>query len=58
MKTSMLGHKQSNTLIKVGKKNEDMGTPIDKERKQRLVGKMTYLSHTERNIIFVVSVIS
>ena len=34
------------------------GSPIDKGRYQRLVGKLIYLSHTRPDISFVVSVVS
>ena len=36
----------------------DVGTPMDRERYQRLVGKLIYLPHTRPDIAFVVSVVS
>jgi hypothetical protein len=37
---------------------KDMGTPVDRESYQRLVGKLIYLSHTRPDIAFAVSVVS
>jgi hypothetical protein len=34
------------------------GSPVDRERYQRLVGKLIYLSHTRPDIAFAVSVVS
>ena len=53
-----LGCKPSNTPIEVGKKIEDVGKPVDREKYQRLVGKLIYLSHTKPDIAFGVSVAS
>jgi len=54
----MLGCKPSDTPIEVGKKIEDAGKMVDKDRYQRLVGKLIYLSHTRSDIAFAVSVVS
>lgn len=54
----MLGSKLSDTLIKTGKKMKSNEKPFEKERDQRLVGKLIYLSHTRLDIIFVVNVVS
>ena len=56
--TGMLGCKPSDTLIEVGKKTGDAGDAVDKDRYQRLVGKLIYLSHTRPDIAFAVSVVS
>ena len=56
--TGMLGCKPSNTPIKVRKRTESDGKPVDKERYQRLVGRLIYLSHTRPDIAFIVSVVS
>lgn len=34
------------------------GVPIDKERYQWLVGRLIYLSHTQPDIVYVVSIVS
>ena len=54
----MLGCKPSETPIISGSRIEEIGEPIDKERYQRLVGKLIYLSHTRPDIAFAVSVVS
>ena len=54
----MLGCKPSETPIEAGKKIGDAGKPVDKDRYQRLVGKLIYLSHTRPDIAFAVSVVS
>lgn len=58
--TGMLGYKPVGTPmvpnIKIGLKRDCL--PVDKERYQRLVGKLIYLAHIRPNIGFVVSVIS
>ena len=41
-----------------GKRKLFDGDPVDKERYQRLVGKLIYLSHTQLDIAFAVSVVS
>lgn len=45
-KIGMLGYRPSDTPIKAGKGPTDVGKPVDKERYQRLVGRLIYLSHT------------
>ena len=54
----MLGWKPSDTPIKARKRTESDGKPVDRERYQRLVGRLIYLSHTKPNIAFIVSVVS
>ena len=54
----MLGCKPSDTPIKVGKMTEDIRKPVDKNRYQRLVEKLIYLSHTRQDIAFAVIVVS
>ena len=49
---------QATHLLKLEKKIEDVGKPVDKEKYQRLVGKLIYLSHTRPDIAFAVSVAS
>lgn len=49
---------QTNDIpIETRKKNEDMGKLVDTNRYQRLVGKLIYLSHTELDIAFAVSLV-
>ncbi|XP_022874317.1 uncharacterized protein LOC111393157 [Olea europaea var. sylvestris] len=57
-KTCMLGCKPSDTPIDAGRKPENIGKSVEKERYRRLVGKLIYLSHTRPNIAFSVSVVS
>ena len=38
--------------------SKDVGTPVDKECYQRLVGRLIYISHTRPDIAFAVSVVS
>lgn len=54
----MLGCKPSDTPIETGKREADAGRLVDKERYQRLVGRLIYLSHTRPDIAFAVSVVS
>lgn len=56
--TKMLGCKPSNTLIEAGNKSKVLREPVDRNRYQRLVGKLIYLSHTRPNIVFGVTVVS
>ena len=56
--TSMLGWKPSDTPIKARKSTESDGKPVDRERYQRLVGRLIYLSHTRPDIAFAISVVS
>lgn len=56
--TNMLGSKPSDTPIKVKKKTKINNRPNDKDRYQRLDGKLSYLSHTRSYIAFVVIVVS
>ena len=56
--TSMLGCKPSDTPIRARKRTESDGKPVDRERYQRLVGRLIYLSHTRPDIAFAVSVVS
>ena len=56
--TCMLGCKPRNIPIKARKGTESDGKPVDRERYQRLVGKLIYLSRTRPNIAFAVSVVS
>ena len=54
----MLRCKPSDTPIEAGKKTRDAGDAVDKDRYQRLVGKLIYLSHTRPDIAFAVSIVS
>ena len=56
--TGMLGCKPSDTPIEVGKRTENSGKLVDKERYQRLVGKLIYLSYTRPYNAFAVSLVS
>lgn len=53
----MLGCKPSDIPMDA-RKVEDDGKLVDKERYQRMVGKLIYLSHTRPDIAFAVSVVS
>ncbi|RVW59741.1 Retrovirus-related Pol polyprotein from transposon RE1 [Vitis vinifera] len=48
----------SDTPIKARKSTESDGKPVDRERYQRLVGRLIYLSHTRPDIAFAISVVS
>ena len=55
----MLGCRPAATLIEQNHcLSKDVGTSVDKERYQRLVGRLIYLSHTRPDIAFAVSVVS
>ena len=54
----MLGCKPSDTPIKARNGMESDGKPVDREKYQRLVGRLIYLSHTRPDIAFAVSVVS
>ena len=54
--TGMLGCKPSTTPIDVRK--DEVGLLVDKNRYQRMVGKLIYLSHTRPDIAFAVSTVS
>ena len=56
--TDMLGCKPSDTPIKAKKRTKSDGKLVDKERYQRLVGRLIYLSHTRPDIAFIVSMVS
>ncbi|RVW86325.1 Retrovirus-related Pol polyprotein from transposon RE1 [Vitis vinifera] len=56
--TGMLGCKPSDTLIEARNRMESDGKLVDKEKYQRLVGRLIYLSHTRPDIAFAVSVVS
>ena len=56
--TGMLGCKLSDTPIKARKRTKSDGKPVDKERYQRLVGRLIYLSYTRPDIAFSVSMVS
>ncbi|RVW31427.1 Retrovirus-related Pol polyprotein from transposon RE1 [Vitis vinifera] len=58
IETDMLGCKPRNTPIKARNRMESDRKPVDRERYQRLVGRLIYLSHTRPDIAFVVSVVS
>ncbi|XP_073116145.1 uncharacterized protein [Elaeis guineensis] len=55
----MLGYRPIATPIEQNHRLvADTGVPIDRERYQRLVGRLIYLSHTRPDIAFAVSVVS
>jgi Reverse transcriptase (RNA-dependent DNA polymerase) len=57
--SGMLGCKPVSTPIdQKSKSSAEAGEPVDKERYQKLVGRLIYLSHTRPDISFVVSVVS
>jgi hypothetical protein len=56
--TGMLGCKPCDTPVDSGRKTENAGEFVEKERYQKLVGKLIYLSHTRPDIAFAVSVVS
>ncbi|XP_038889357.1 uncharacterized mitochondrial protein AtMg00810-like [Benincasa hispida] len=58
--TGMTGCKSVDTPVEYNAKlsNIDNRVPINKERYQRLVGKLIYLSHTRLDISYTVSVVS
>ena len=57
-KIGMMGCQPSDTSIEAEKKIEHAREPVDKDRFQRLVGKLIYLSHTRPDIAFSISVVS
>jgi len=59
-KTGMVDFKPADTCMQVnhGSKFEEGANLTDKERYQRLVEKLIYLSHTRPNIVYAVGVIS
>ena len=57
--TGMLGCRLAATPIEQNcRLSKDVGTPVDKECYQRLVGRLISLSHTRPDIAFAVSVVS
>lgn len=58
--TGMSGCRPAETPVEVNLRLEEgkEGTQVDKERYQRLVGKLIYLSHTRPDITFAVSLVS
>ncbi|XP_038895962.1 secreted RxLR effector protein 161-like [Benincasa hispida] len=58
--TRMTGCKPADTLIEVNNNLVNLvdDVPVNKERYQRHVGKLIYLSHTRPNISYVVSLVS
>ena len=58
IETDMLGCKPSDIPIKARKRTKSDGIPVDREKYQRLVDRLIYLSHTRPDIAFAVSVVS
>jgi len=57
--TGMLGCRPAYTPIEQNHKlSAESGDPIDKEKYQRLVGRLIYLCHTRPDITYAVSVVS
>jgi len=57
--TGMLGCRSTTTPIEQNHKlGAESGHPVDKERYQRLVGRLIYLCHTRPDITYAVSVVS
>ena len=57
--TGMLGCRSTTTPIEQNHKlGAESGYPVDKERYQRLVGRLIYLCHTRPDITYAVSVVS
>jgi hypothetical protein len=57
--TGLTGCRPASTPIEQNHRlHEGAGEPIDRERYQRLVGRLIYLSHTRPDITFAVSVVS
>lgn len=56
----MSGYRLSDTPMDPNRKLGEVsnGVPIEKDKYQRLVGKLIYLSHTRPDIAFAVSVVS
>lgn len=55
-----MGCRLAGTPLEKGWKNDEEGKdiPVDKERYQRLVGRLIYLSLTRPDIVYAVSVVS
>ena len=57
--TGMLGCRPASTPIDQNHKLcAELGNPVNKERYQRLVGRLIYLCHTRPDITYAVSVVS
>lgn len=55
----MLGCRPAATPIEQNLRlSKDVGTPVNRENYQRLVGRLIYLSHTRSDIAYAVSVVS